>query len=295
MRLRRLGYVMFNRNERHITDKDVMKTLPHNRKEVFFDLLKHRKMTLFALSCFVFMFFIPLAVDLLYFNFLESVAITNDQSEYLFSLVFYSMLIMLPCMLIGFLGLAGGFYVMKKMVWQEGINLSVDFFQGIKENWKHALINGAIFGLILFGLVVGGSYLYIFSPVEPIWSGVGIGALIVVFLFFGMVICINFTQDVYYINNYVITLKNSFRFLALMNWKIFLVFLFSTGVVVALGFFNMITLVIGLFLFAILNSVAIALHTLISHDAFDKFINKENYPEMVGKGLYKEVPQDKEA
>lgn len=295
MRLRRLGYVMFNRNERHITDKDVMKTLPHNRKEVFFDLLKHRKMTLFSLSCFVFMFFIPLAVDLLYFIFLESVAITNDQSEYLFSLVFYSMLIMLPCMLIGFLGFAGGFYVMKKMVWQEGINLSVDFFQGVKENWKHALINGAIFGLILFGLVVGGSYLYILAPVEPIWSGVGIGALVVVFLFFGMVICINFTQDVYYINNYAITLKNSFRFLALMNWKIFLVFLFSTGIVVTLGFFNMITLVIGLFLFAVLNSVVIALHTLISHDAFDKFINKDNYPDMVGRGLYKEVQQDKEA
>lgn len=286
---------MFNRNEKHITDKDVIKTLPHNRKEVFFDLLAHRKMHLFTLSCFVFMLFIPLAGELLYFNYLESAAITSDQSEYLFSLVFYSMLIMLPCMLVGFLGLAGGFYVMKKMVWQEGINISVDFFQGIKENWKHALLNGALFGLILFGLVVGGSYLYIFAPVTPIWSGIGIGALILVFLFLGMVICLNFTQDVYYVNNYLITLKNSFRFLALINWKIFLVFLFSTGVVVALGFFNMITLVIGLFLFAVLNSMAIALHTLISHEAFDKYINKENYPEMVGKGLYKEVQEDKEA
>ena len=60
---------MSKRAEKHITDEDVKRTLPHNRKEVFFDLLKYRKMTLFALSCFVFMFFIPLAVDLFYFNF----------------------------------------------------------------------------------------------------------------------------------------------------------------------------------------------------------------------------------
>ena len=48
-----------------------------------------------------------------------------------------------------------------------------------------------------------------------------------------------------------------------------------------------ITLIIAMALFAIFNSVVIILYTLISHDAFDKYINKEHYPEMVGKGLYK--------
>jgi hypothetical protein len=38
---------MSKRAEKHITDEDVKRTLPHNRKEVFFDLLKYRKMTLF--------------------------------------------------------------------------------------------------------------------------------------------------------------------------------------------------------------------------------------------------------
>ena len=109
---------MFKRKEKNITDMEAKKTLPHTRKEVFFDLIKHRKMTLFSLSSFVFMFFIPLAVDLFYFNFLESAAIASDKAEYLFSLFFYSMIIMIPCMLIGFLGLAGGFYVAKKLVWQ---------------------------------------------------------------------------------------------------------------------------------------------------------------------------------
>ena len=280
--------MLFKRAEKNISDHEAISSLPHNRKEVFFDLLRHRKMDLFALSCLTFSFFIPLAVDLLYFNFLENVAIANEKLDYLFSLIFYSMLIMLPCMLVGFIGLAGTFHVAKKIVWQEGITLSLEFFQGIKENWKHALINGALFGILLFGLVVGGSYLLIFSREMPSLCGIGIGALILIFLFMSMSIVLFYTQDVYYENTYIVTLKNSFRFLGLLNWKIFVIFLLSTGALVALCAINLITLCIGLFLFAVLNSVVIILYTLISHSAFDKYINTVNYPNMVNKGLYKD-------
>ena len=119
---------MFKRAEKHITDSEAKRALPHNRKEAFFDLLKYRKMTLFVLSCYVFMFFIPLAVDLFLFNYWESMAIAAEKTEYLYSLVFYSMLIMIPCVMIGFIGFAGGYYVSKKLVWQEGISIAVDFF-----------------------------------------------------------------------------------------------------------------------------------------------------------------------
>lgn len=283
------------KEEKHITDQDAKQSLPTNRKEVFFDLLRNRKMTLFALSCYTFMFFIPLAVDLIYFNFVESMAISAEKFEYLFSLIFYSMLIMLPCMVIGFIGLAGAFYAAKKLVWQEGVSLASDFFKGIKENWKHALINGVIFGLVLFGLIIGGSFMLIYADVHAVVRGIAIGALIVLFLIFGMVTVLNFTQGVYYENSFGVTLKNSFSFLGLLNWKVLVIYLLSTGVVVTLGLFNFLTLVIGLLLFAVLNSVVIVLYTLISHSAFDKYINQEHYPDMVNKGLYKVSQDDKEA
>ena len=286
---------MFKRKEKQISDSEAKRNLPTSRKEVFFDLLRNRKMTLFALSCFTFMFFIPLAVDLFFFNYLESAAIAADKKEYLFSLVFYSMCIMLPCMVVGFIGFAGAFYTAKHLVWQEDINLAVDFFHGIKENWKHAIINGLLFGIILFGVVIGGSYLLIFAPTSPITCGIGIGALILVFLTFGMVISLNFTQDVYYENGIFTTFKNSFCFLGLLNWKILVLFLITTGGLFTLSIFNLITLGTGLLLFAILNSVVIIIYTLLSHSAFDRFINQEHYPEMVGKGLYKIEKEDKEA
>ena len=277
-----------------VKDEEALKKLPHNRKEVFKDLLAHRKMTLFALSCFTFMFFIPLAVDLFYFNFLEVAAIASDKTEYLFSLVLTSMLIMIPCMVIGHIGLAGAFYTAKKLVWQEDIHLGNDFFNGIKENWLQGLINGLIFGVVLFGLVVGGVFLLVTPGLSEILKGIGIGALILLVLTFGMVIPLNFTQCVYYTNSYRVTMKNSFSFLGLLNWRMLLTFLFSTGVVITLSCFNFITLAIGLFLFAILNSVVVVIYTLLSHHVFDIFVNQEHYPDMVGKGLYKPSKENKE-
>ena len=281
------------RKEKTVTENDVMRSLPSNRKEVFFDLIKHRKMTLFTLSCFTFMFFIPLAVDLFYFNFLESLASESGQYEYLFSLVFYSMLIMLPCMVIGFIGLSGAFYVAKKIVWQEGVVVPTDFFKGVKENWLHGLIDGIIFGIALFGLVVGGAYFFVYAPVHAVVKGVGIGGLVLIFILLGIITALNLTQSVYYSNSYLRTFRNSFSFMGLLNWKVLVLFILSTGGVIALSCFNMILLGVGLFLFAILNSVVIIIYTLIAHSAFDKYINQEHYPEYVGKGLYKR--NDKEA
>lgn len=279
---------------------DGMKTLPRNRKEAFFDLLAHRKMNMFSLSCLTFIFFIPLVIDIIAFNYLEIAAISNGNDQYLFSLIFYSMIIMLPCMLLGFIGLGGAFHVAKKMVFQEMVFTSTDFFEGVKANWKHSLISGAIFGVILFGLIIGGSYLIIYAPIQQVLCGVGIGALVVVFITIGIMLALTFTQDVYYSNSYGHTFKNSFSFLGLLNWKVMLLFIFTTGVVVGLCCINLITLTIGLLLFAVTNYVVVILYTLISHSAFDKYINKEHYPEMVGKGLYKEEKEtvssdDKEA
>ena len=62
-----------------------------------------------------------------------------------------------------------------------------------------------------------------------------------------------------------------------------------------LACFNLITLAVGMVLFAFLNSLVVVIYTLLAHSAFDKYINKEHYPDMVGKGLYKLEKEDKEA
>lgn len=279
------------RAKKEISDQDAYKSLPKNRKEVFFDLLKTRKMNMFSLSCLVALFFIPLFIDLIYFNLIEMGAMAtlegNDLSRTLFSLMFYSLLIAIPCMIIGFFGLAGGFNVIKKMVWQEGIHMSQDFFQGIKENAKQCILLGFIGGLSLFGMVIGCSYLRIYAEIEPVWCGIGIGALIVQFIMFGIMNLISLAQIVFYSNSFKHTYKNAFSFLMLSNWRSIVAFIFSIGLTVGLCLINSVTLYIALFCFAIFNAWIILLFTLISHKYFDKYINKDNYPQFYEKGLYK--------
>ena len=276
-------------SKKQAVELDGTKKLPHNRKELFFDLLAHRKMNMFSLSSLTFLFFVPLVIDIFIFNFYEISAIMAGNDDQLFSLIFYSLILMLPCMLIGFIGLGGAFYVAKKMVWQEMVFITNDFLKGIKETWKHSLINGAIFGIALFGLILGGSYLFIYSTVEPVICGIGIGALVVVYITIGIILSLFYTQDVYYSNPYRVTFKNAFSFLGLTNWKVILLYICTTLLVTVSCLINTITMIVAFLLFASTNFVVVILYTLISHSAFDKYINKEHYPDMVNKVLYKET------
>jgi uncharacterized membrane protein YesL len=52
--------------------------------------------------------------------------------------------------IIAALGLAGGMYVMRNMVWTEGIFVSNDFWRGIKLNYKNALQTALFFFAVLF-------------------------------------------------------------------------------------------------------------------------------------------------
>ncbi len=46
-------------------------------------------------------------------------------------------------------GIAGGFYVMRNLVWTEGVFVANDFWQGVKKNYKNVLPCSLIFVLIL--------------------------------------------------------------------------------------------------------------------------------------------------
>ena len=43
------------------------------------------------------------------------------------------------------IGLAGGFYVMRNMVWTEGVFVAADFWSGVKKNYKNTLLSTLLF------------------------------------------------------------------------------------------------------------------------------------------------------
>ena len=74
-----------------------VKELPHTRRQIFLDLLKNQKRQMVSLSMLLFVFLLPLVVDIVLFN-MFIIGVPTDQANYgsvVFSLIFYMMIMLL--------------------------------------------------------------------------------------------------------------------------------------------------------------------------------------------------------
>lgn len=268
--------------------------LPTNRKEVFFDLLRSRKMTLFAASSYSFMFFIPLVINCLIFFFYILAAYSFEETTYatIFSLIFYMSLINIPLFMLGFISYGGLFEILKKLVWQEGVVVAHDFFAGFKANFKKSISFAAIETISLFALVTGSTFLYQFFPSIPLPVGVGIGILLLQFIIVNVMSKYYMAQVVIYDNKFRFTLRNSFIFFGANLLKNLAILIPTLGVLAVLLALNFVTQIVGFALFAVFNSLANLLWTLLAQSSFDKYINQENHKSLYRKGLYNNTNQE---
>ena len=271
-------------------DNFSVKELPHNRRQIFLDLLKNQKRQMVSLSMLLFMFLLPLVVDILLFDmFIVNVSLSEPNYDSLvFSLIFYMMIIAIPCSMIGFVGLSGLAHVCKQMAWQNGIMPGPEFFTGIKKNWKHALVSGFVWGVSVFALVVGTLFFARtqYGSSQPWLHSIGIGLCIVQFIVLSIVCVYTLTYDCYYTNTWWQVFKNSFVFFAAKFFKNLLLFVLTTGLVVGLCYVDFIAQIVIIIVIAFLSSFMMIAWTLLSHEAFDQYINKQNYPDYYKKGLY---------
>ena len=140
--------------------------LPKTRWGLFADVFKNKLFEIFKLSLWGDLFLLPLVVFFI-FNFintrayniyipydanigigfpLETDAIIRGKS-FAFTSEFQSLLIMIPLIVVLFLGMAGALYVMRRLVWGEPVTVTRHFFKGIKDNWKCAVVTGLLFSM----------------------------------------------------------------------------------------------------------------------------------------------------
>jgi len=266
------------------------KELPHTRRAIFLDLLKNQKRQMVSLSMLLFVFLLPLVVDILIFN-MFIIGVPTTETGYastVFSLIFYMMIIAIPCSMIGFIGLSGLAQVSKQIAWQNAVLTGPEFFVGIKKNWKHALLFGFIWGVSLFLLVVGIFFMLRTQQAsEAPWvESIGIGLCVVQFVVLSIICVYALTYDCFYTNNAWQVFRNSFIFFVAKFFKNLLLFVLTTGLVVGLMFVDFIAQIVIIIVIAILSSFMMIAWTLLSHEAFDQYINRLNYPEYYKKGLY---------
>ena len=263
---------------------------PKTRAKQFFDIFKHRFLEIIKLSLLQTIFNMPLLVTVVLFYILVRNSPDSGALLMVFIIQSASLLISLP---ISFIGMTGTLYSLKKLIYAEGEYASSSFFMGLREEWVKGLLVGLLAGFSAALAVIGFYFFYIYlGGASPVMSGFGIAIIIIQLMVVLMVCYYSMAQVVVYNNKLRFILKNSF-IMTLIRFPINLgLLILYPGGFIALICIMEITMYIGvgLMIFTVVFGHLVWMLNAVS--AFDKFINKEQYPDFYRKGLYKEETKE---
>ncbi len=287
-------------------------TLPTNRWQLFWDIFKGNFGKIVKVNILVLIFFVPL----LFVFLLNGMMNDYNSSTYPFganlgvgypafpelngvseTLVHNNdIIILLGIMLtstIAAVGLAGGMYVIRNMVWTEGIFVGNDFWRGIKLNVKNALQTALFFTVILFlckyminlsnfNLAVSelGKWQKIFLQVSQVTS--------YIFLILAAMMSLwMIALGVNYKLTFLKMLRNAFLMtIGTLPQTIFfgLIALLPFALFYIGGTFMLLIAIIVLLLFAFAYALLVWLD--FAQWVFDKYINPKLEGAKVGRGIY---------
>ena len=314
--------------QRFIVGKDrddnyARSTLPSNRKELFFDILKGRFWKLVLLNLMLIIAFVPTMLvlfmqssmismygELLPFS--GSLFIGYPFIPDLYQLMFLYefrlkidiFLLLIPCLMFAGLIMSGVFYILRNMVWSEAVFIANDFWKGFKTNFFHFILITFLLGIVFFLTSMNVSILNqstIFSPEnflsKPFVNNLLKGLTYVMAGFFTVMALFAFTITVTYKVKFKQLVKNAFIltlgllprniiFVALAFAPFLLILIFGMGMLASL--------LLGLILM-LGFSYAVLIWTIYSHWVFDSFINDKVEGAVKNRGLYEKVSRDGKA
>ena len=290
-------------------------TLPTSRWALFWDILKGRFGKLVLVNLLMVVTILPLAAVIVWrvlalgvqgtvgpygaglgvgYPILPELVGYAEMSALQADLLFFALFI--PAGAIAALGISGGGYIIRNLIWTEGIFVANDFLRGIRRNYWNVLEAVLVLTVLLFVARTMGNladWLVAMGADGAGWliASKVVGYIFVAFgilLFFWMIsLGISYKQGPWALfRNAVVMTVGTFPqtvfFAALATWPVFLAIF--TG-----GFFAVIGVLI-LILFGISYMLLVWLD--YSQWAFDKFINP-NIGVATGRGLYsKDKPKN---
>ena len=285
-------------------------TLPTNRFQLFWDIFKGSFGKIVKCNLLILVFFLPLLFVLFFGGLYKDIDIypfgsnltvgypaTPDvqglsemfaiQSD---SIILFGLVI---CSFIAAVGLAGGMYVARNMVWTEGIFVTNDFWRGVKLNYKNALETTLFFTitLLICKTVINFSNLTLATAILPKWQEVWLTISIAVsYSIIGFSAMLSFWMialGVNYVQGFFAMLKNAAIitigslpqtiFFGIIAIAPFLLFLINSSFITTWSF-----IVLILFGFAWVLLVWLDFAQWL----FDKYINPKIAGAKVGRGIY---------
>ena len=285
-------------------------TLPTNRWELGWDVFKTNKGKLCGLNLLSLLFMIPLVI--IFFMRYASKTVNGQilpfannfgllwpiypmsaglEAQLSFSLNVDMFKYIIIGVAVGAVAISGGFYVMRNMVWAEGVMVTADFFRGVKKNYFIVF-----FSLLLYTVVMMLSLLSINMAAMMLGNNQGVAWLLVAaqvvsYLVMAMatiMVMFMITLGINYKLSFLNLIRNAFILtVALIPTNVFFA-LFASVWFILLLIGGQLFSMIGFFLVVIWGlSLFMLIWTNYSHWVFDKFINDKVPGAKKNRGIYK--------
>ncbi len=283
-------------------------TLPTNRFSLFWDILKGRFGRLVLVNLLVLLTLLP-AIAIFVWRFLAigtDLMIGPYDSSFMIGypavpdatglmemvrvnqdLVFFAMLF--PAGAIAALGLSGGMYIIRNLIWTEGVFVANDFLRGIRRNYWNVLEAVLVLLLFLFLAQTSSNLADLQIALGSRYAGWLIASKVVgyIFLALAVMIClwmislgVNYKQGIWALfRNALVMTVGTFPqtlFFALIALLPLLFFFFGISFLTAIGLVFYLLIGVSYFMLVWMD---------YSQWAFDKFVNP-NLGVSTGRGLY---------
>lgn len=288
-------------------------SLPSNRWELFWDILKGRFWKLVIINLLVLLFFIPLFLLLfmranfvagmgaampfsqgLGLGYQAPVSLVGYAEQVVFNVNLVSYLLLPIALSIAAIGVSGGAYVIRNMVWTEGIFVANDFWRGIKQNFKQIFVVALLYSVVFYLTMMAISLadLNLATGTERAWMFVVSKIFSIVFIVLISAMTMHMiTMSVTYQLTLRALIKNSFLFTLglLPQTAFFLLVGFIPFVLVMFGGFLM---PIGIIIILLIGfSLILLIWTDFCQWAYDKFINDKVPGAQKNRGIYEKIKE----
>lgn len=266
--------------------------MPLNRKAQFFDIFKHYWRTYLLIGIIFLVFGIPLILTIIFKNYsviqvASSSASDAAKKEMMFLQLTIFSAIKIPCYVLLAIPLAGCQLINREICFGNALLFKDDFLKGIKQNGLryivYALIAFSCSFLAKFSFILKAYSTANWMPIILIGIMFGIIFLVIIPLFSMMV-----SIDSIYSLKFYQSMFNAFGFMIKKYWML-LLFALPVFSLFALLFIQANFIYITLAITLLILGFLLPIYTLVYHEyslsLFDKYLNKEHYPEIYQKGL----------
>lgn len=270
--------------------------LPHNRTEVFFDCIKVRFFTFLKMGVVLLLFMLPS----LFVCFLSDSAYselylalnsgTIDESVYsarYSSYAFAFSVAYVPCFIIAAIGLSGIMKVIRRLVFGEAVFFRQDFFDGMRQS----AVQYAVIGLIaaLLPVLFNGAV-----PTDKTQSTILFVLKCLSVTLVSPVLAFSLCGSTVYKMRLFTLIKNSviLYFANLPKTLIFIAVFALSFLITLIGDLMIKYLALALFFVAVCPLILTAWFLFCCY-VFDKHMNKDNFPDLYDKGVFRKESENK--